>query len=75
MKKFKVYTQFPSGRLYLGDQGADLIIEANSEGEALREVVSWIYETSNYSEEMTSEWIDSHSLYLEEYEGDEAFFD
>lgn len=72
--KYKCYTQFPSGRLYLGDQGADLIIEANSEGEALREVVSWIYETSNYSEEMTSEWIDSHPLIPEKYEGDDEYF-
>lgn len=72
--KYKCYTQFPSGRLYLGDQGADLIVEAMNETEAMREVVSWIYETSNYSEKMTSEWIDSHPLILEKYEGDDEFF-
>lgn len=72
--KYKCYTKFPSGRLYLGDQGADLIVEAMSETEAMREVVSWIYETSNYSEKMTSEWIDSHPLILEKYEGDDEYF-
>lgn len=67
--KYKVYTPFPSGNLYLGADGADLIVEEESLGEAMRTVVNWIFETSNYSKEMTERWLEEHPLVLEKFNG------
>ena len=67
MKRFKVYTPFPSGKMYLGENGADLIIESENELTARLDTIKWIFETSRYSEQMTATWIENHPLCLEEY--------
>lgn len=67
MKQYKVYTEFAGEKMYLNYQGNDLIIEAENTNEALQEVVSWIYATSNYSKEKTTEWLELHPLAFEPY--------
>lgn len=53
--------------MYLGDNGADLVIESENELTARLDIIKWIFETSKYSESMTTAWIESHPLCLEEY--------
>lgn len=67
MKRFKVYTPFPSGKMYLGENGADLIVESDCEYTATWKAINWILETSRYSHEMTEKWISEHPLHCEEY--------
>ena len=67
MKHYKVFTEFAGDKMYMNDQGNDLIIEAENTNEALQDVVSWIYASSNYSKEKTTEWLESHPLVFEPY--------
>ena len=66
MSKYKVYTSlYPDDKLYLGMDGEDLIVEAETIESALQQATAWVYRTTRYSKSSTTEWLSVNKLYAE----------
>ena len=69
MKKYKAYTQadYNAEKFYVEDENQlDKIITADNENVAYMRFVEYIYETSLYSREETSEMLIENPIYIEE---------
>lgn len=66
--KYKAYTQkdWNAEKFYIEENGEPAIIEADSEAEALELFTDHLYETTLYSEEKTTRWIEENPIIVEE---------
>ena len=73
--KYRIYTEISTDqdKLYLGINGNDLIIDAVDETDAIKKSVNWVYTTSRYSLEKTTDWLSLNKLYCEKVEPTYSF--
>lgn len=65
---YKAYTQkeWNAEKFYIEENGEPAIIEADSEEEAVILFANYIYDTSIYTEEATTKWLEENPIFTEE---------
>lgn len=68
MNKYKAYTQkdWNAEKFYIEENGEPAVIEADTEEEALELFTDYIYATTLYTKEETTNWIEENPITVEE---------